>query len=73
MGQSGVRIKEDHERTTNLLGLDGVGEFRGESDMGNGHIVQDKVETLRALSQVISHQTRHLYQSGDRQLVARAR
>ena len=43
-----------------LLGLDGVGEFRREGDMGDGNVVQNDVEAGSASSQVLPDETRDL-------------
>lgn len=42
---------------SDLLGLDGVGEFGGEGDVGNGDVVEDEVEPPRPAGEVFTDKT----------------
>lgn len=39
-----------------------MGEFGGESNMGDGNVVHNEVEALRPLCQIITNETRDLKQ-----------
>lgn len=45
---------------SNLLGFDCVRELGRESDVGNGNVVENQVESESTLGQVLSNKSRHL-------------
>lgn len=42
---------------SDLLGLDGMGEFGGEGDVSNGNVVENEVEPPRPAGEVFTHKT----------------